>query len=187
MTPLWVLKTNIAGPEWVPSLTMNPLPPLKTMPVGPPGTVTTRGTTAPVASYSVDVFVRLLFTHHGVDGPATRLQAFTRFGSTPAATPARSSAAPRLRSGGADDAEQRDDAEQQQRSSEHGHSSFFWGDRVLRPGPGPLPAVRHRPEEIVRDELADLVTERLPGILVVTEGLARVDAARCRLVGGLRI
>src|SRR5436309_2165643 len=47
MMPLSVAKMNAAGPELVPSLITNPLPPLKTMPVGVPGTVTTSGRTAP--------------------------------------------------------------------------------------------------------------------------------------------
>ena len=46
--------------------------------------------------------------------------------------------------------------------------------------------MRHRLEDIVENEVADHVTERLPGILVVAEVLARVDTARCRLVGRLR-
>src|SRR4030095_11925177 len=45
MTPL---KMNVAGPELLPLLIMNPVPPLKAMPVGAPGTLTTSGTTAPV-------------------------------------------------------------------------------------------------------------------------------------------
>ena len=48
-----------------------------------------------------------------------------------------------------------------------------------------LPAMRHRPEDGVEDEAADLLTERLPGVLVVAEVLAGIDAARRRLVGGL--
>src|SRR2546422_10066312 len=50
---------------------------------------------------------------------------------------------------------------------------------------GPLPAMRHRPEDAVEYEVADLVAERLPGILVIAEVLARVDTARCRLIRGL--
>ena len=50
MMPLSVAKMNDAAPELVPLLITNPLPPLKTMPVGDPGTVTTRGRTAPVPS-----------------------------------------------------------------------------------------------------------------------------------------
>ena len=46
--------------------------------------------------------------------------------------------------------------------------------------------MRHRPEDAVEDEITDLVAERLPGILVIAEVLARVDAVRCRLVRGLR-
>ena len=47
--------------------------------------------------------------------------------------------------------------------------------------PGVLYAARHRPEDVVEDEVADLVAERLPGILVMAEVLARVDAAPMRL------
>src|SRR5438034_11447637 len=49
----------------------------------------------------------------------------------------------------------------------------------------PLPAMRHRPEDAVEDEITDLVAERLPGILVIAEVLARVDTARCCLIRGL--
>src|SRR5436309_16115109 len=45
--------------------------------------------------------------------------------------------------------------------------------------------MRLRPEDAVEDEVADLVAERLPGILVIAEVLARVDTARCRLIRGL--
>jgi hypothetical protein len=52
---------NRAAPEFVPSVTTNPDPPLKTRPVGPPATLTTSGVGGkngvPVASYSVDVSV----------------------------------------------------------------------------------------------------------------------------------
>src|SRR5437016_2397044 len=54
------------------------------------------------------------------------------------------------------------------------------------PAPGPLPAMPHRLEDVVEHEVADLVAERLPGILVIAEVLARVDTAHCRLVRGLR-
>src|SRR2546426_9636950 len=46
--------------------------------------------------------------------------------------------------------------------------------------------MRLRPEDALEDEVADLVAERLPGILVIAEVLARVDTARCRLIRGLR-
>jgi hypothetical protein len=42
---------------------------------------------------------------------------------------------------------------------------------------GPLPVNADRPEDVVDDEVTDVVAERLPGILVVAEVLARVDAA----------
>src|SRR5207245_9736561 len=47
-----------------------------------------RALTAPVAAWGVAVAVWLLVPHHGVAGPATRAQPFTRFGSTCAAAPA---------------------------------------------------------------------------------------------------
>ena len=61
-----------------------------------------------------------------------------------------------------------------------------YGRRRMLQRWGPLPAMRHRPEDAVEYEVADLVAERLPGILVIAEVLARVDAVRCRLVRGLR-
>src|ERR1700745_612044 len=48
---------------------------------------------------------------------------------------------------------------------------------------GPLSVMPHRPEDVVEDEVADLVAERLPGILVRAEVLARVDTARPRACG----
>src|SRR5690348_5742280 len=49
-------------------------------------------------------------------------------------------------------------------------------EHLMRPGP----------EQVVRDEVADLVAQRLHGVLVVAEMLTRIDAACGRLVGGLR-
>ncbi len=60
--------------------------PLNTVPVGPPGTFTTSGPAGgggkrvPSASYSVEVSVPWLATHHGVVGPAEMPQPLTRFG-----------------------------------------------------------------------------------------------------------
>jgi len=50
----------------------------------------------------------------------------------------------------------------------------------------PARAVWHRPEDVVEDEVTDLVADCLAGVLVIAEVLARVDAARGRLVSGLR-
>src|ERR1051325_5672762 len=71
MVPSSVLKMNRAGPEFVPSVTTKPAPPLKTMPVGAlggsspaaGGTDTTRAFAFPEASYSVESPVPLSFTH----------------------------------------------------------------------------------------------------------------------------
>ena len=59
------------------------------------------------------------------------------------------------------------------------------GRAIVRAG-GYLPGGPHRLENVVRDEVADLVAERLTGVLVIAEVLTRVDAAHRRLVGGLR-
>ncbi len=60
-----------------------------------------------------------------------------------------------------------------------------YGRRRMLQRWAPLPAMRHRPEDAVEYEVADLVAERLPGILIIAEVLARVDTARCRLIRGL--
>jgi hypothetical protein len=70
------------------------------------------------------------------------------------------------------------------------HVPYRFDDKAQGPvanhrAPRFLPAMRHRPEDGVEDEAADLLTERLPGVLVVAEVLAGIDAARRRLVGGL--
>jgi hypothetical protein len=54
---------------------------LNTVPVGPPGTETTRPCFTPAALYSVDLLVPLSETHHGVVGPDVRPHAFLRSGS----------------------------------------------------------------------------------------------------------
>src|SRR5262245_43372118 len=60
----------------------------KTRPVGPPSTATTIGTIAPVFPlYRVDLSVSLSATQNGVDGPATRPHALTRFASCVGAAP----------------------------------------------------------------------------------------------------
>ncbi len=70
------------------TVTGKPDPPLKTVPVGPPGTVTTRACGRPVPSYRVELFVPWFATHHGVVGPATRPQPLTRCVSVWGAYPA---------------------------------------------------------------------------------------------------
>src|SRR4051812_37025575 len=87
IVPLSVEKMNSAAPEFVPSLTTNPGPPLNTSPVGAPGTLTTSDCGVPDPSYSVDTSMPLSATHHGVPDPAARPHAFTRFGSVNCATP----------------------------------------------------------------------------------------------------
>src|ERR1700758_4836380 len=62
--------------------------PLKTAPVGAPATATVNACFAPAPLYSVDVFVPLFAVHHGVVGPATRPQPFTRLESAAVALPA---------------------------------------------------------------------------------------------------
>src|SRR5689334_24281674 len=54
---------------------------LNTVPVGPPGTETTRPCFTPAALYRVDLLVPLSETHHGVVGPEVRPHAFLRSGS----------------------------------------------------------------------------------------------------------
>ncbi len=63
------------------TVTGKPVPPLKTVPVGPPGTLTTSACGVPSPVYSVDVFVPWFETHHGVAGPALMPQPLTRCGS----------------------------------------------------------------------------------------------------------
>src|SRR2546430_16863083 len=62
--------------------TGKPKAPLKTIPVGPPTTVTSSPSFVPAALYRVDRSEWLSATHHGVAGPATSPHAFRRFGST---------------------------------------------------------------------------------------------------------
>jgi hypothetical protein len=50
MVPSSVAKMNSAAPEFVPSVTTNPGPPLNTAPVGALGTFTTSPCLAPVPS-----------------------------------------------------------------------------------------------------------------------------------------
>src|SRR3954447_20950789 len=68
--PSSLANRNNEGPESPLLRTTKSDVPLKTVPVGPPRTSTTSGSTAPVPSYRVDLSVWLSATHHGVDGPA---------------------------------------------------------------------------------------------------------------------
>src|SRR5215217_2941163 len=87
IVPDSVANRKSAGAVVVPSVTSNPVPPLKTVPVGAPRTLTTSDCRMPAPSYNVDVSVPLFATHQNVVGPAARPQALTRFGSVTAATP----------------------------------------------------------------------------------------------------
>src|SRR5260370_885235 len=83
IVPSSVAKMKRAGPCVAPLATTNPAPPLKTTPVGAPGTETVSVTLAPVfALYSVERSVPLSATHHGDVPLATSPQALTRAGST---------------------------------------------------------------------------------------------------------
>src|SRR4051794_14806296 len=69
-----------------PTMTGNPVPPLNTVPVGPPGTATSSAAFVPAPSYSVELLVAWFATHHGVVGPAVSPQALTSLGSCSGAT-----------------------------------------------------------------------------------------------------
>src|SRR3954467_9333833 len=64
LAPFWLTAKSVALP-------------LKTVPVGEPGTETVSGTFAPVPLYSVERLVPLSDAHHGVVGPALRPQPLT--------------------------------------------------------------------------------------------------------------
>src|SRR5439155_22102527 len=69
---------NRAAALFAPCVTLKAFAlPLKTCPVGPPGTLTVSGIFVPVPLYRVVVFVPLFETHHGVVGPAEMPQALT--------------------------------------------------------------------------------------------------------------
>src|SRR5437870_4415112 len=73
---------NRAVPD-APSVTTKPVPAaLATIPVGPPGTSTVRGTFVPSPRYSVDLPVSLSATHHGEVGSAAIPQPLIRSAST---------------------------------------------------------------------------------------------------------
>src|SRR6478609_3817588 len=88
--PSSLANRNRAAPDCPLWLTTKSDVPLKTVPVGPPPTLTTSGRGLPEPSYRVDLSVPLSETHQGVEGPATRPQPLTRLGSFIAAWPARS-------------------------------------------------------------------------------------------------
>ena len=60
--------------------------PLKTIPVGPPGTLTVSADFVPAPLYNVEVLVPLFDVHHGVVGPATSPHPLTSEGSPESAT-----------------------------------------------------------------------------------------------------
>ena len=79
--PSSVAKMNLAKLV-PPGVTGKVDAPLNTTPVGPPATATVSATLAPVVPlYRVEVSVPLLDTHHGVAGPETMPQPFTRLAS----------------------------------------------------------------------------------------------------------
>src|SRR5436309_15315190 len=76
IVPSSVAKMKRAAPEADPLVTTKPVPPLKTTPVGAPGTLTLTESSAPVLPLeSVDESVPLSATHHGEVALATRPQA----------------------------------------------------------------------------------------------------------------
>src|SRR5512133_922757 len=72
---------NLAGPEAPLPRTTNPRPPLKTTPVGPPGTVTVSACLRPSPEYSVLVLRPSFATHHGPSRLAARPHGLTRCAS----------------------------------------------------------------------------------------------------------
>ena len=81
IVPACVAKMKRDATGLPPDITGKPVPPLKTVPVGPPGTPTTSACGVPSPVYSVEVFVPLFETHHGVAGPAEMPQPLIRCGS----------------------------------------------------------------------------------------------------------
>src|SRR5947209_14562293 len=76
--PLFVANRNLDAPLLPPWLTTKSVAlPLKTVPVGPPGTDTVSGTFAPAPLYSVEVLEPLFADHQGVVGPALSPQPLT--------------------------------------------------------------------------------------------------------------
>src|SRR5919198_3793330 len=72
---------NRAGAAAPPPRTTKPRPPLKTTPVGPPGTATLSACFRPSAAYTVLELRASFATHHGPPARAARPQAFTSWGS----------------------------------------------------------------------------------------------------------
>src|SRR5437667_2085568 len=79
---------NIAGPLTAPTVTTKSAVSLRTWPVGPPATVTTKPSFTPVLPlYRVDLLVPSSETHHGEVAPWEIPQPLTRSGSNAAASP----------------------------------------------------------------------------------------------------
>src|SRR4051812_34390318 len=88
MLPLSVAKMKRDASRPVPASTLKSAEPLKTWPVGPPATVTTRPCFSPVLPlYRVDLFVPSSETHHGEVVLCDIPQPLTRSGSVCSATP----------------------------------------------------------------------------------------------------
>src|SRR5207344_2307696 len=89
IVPPSVAKRNRAEPLLPFWLTLNAAAlPLKTVPVGAPGTATVSADFAPTPLYSVEVFEPLFAVHHGVVGPALRPHPLTSDASAAGAPPA---------------------------------------------------------------------------------------------------
>src|SRR5205807_9585728 len=89
--PSSLAKTKLAGASVELAVVATwkfPAMPAKTAPVGPPSTVTTSGTIAPVDVYSVDLSMPLSATHHGLVALRASPQPLTRFVSGVCAAPA---------------------------------------------------------------------------------------------------
>src|SRR5438552_17170341 len=81
IVPSSLAKRKRAGPEVVPLVTTKLVPPLNTVPVGAPGTFTTRDCGVPLPLYRVETAVSLSATHQGLVPLRAMPQAFTRWGS----------------------------------------------------------------------------------------------------------
>jgi hypothetical protein len=78
IVPPSVANRKRAAPDFPPWLTAKSVVlPLKTVPVGAPGTETVSATFAPVPPYNVEVLVPLFADHQGVVGPSLSPQALT--------------------------------------------------------------------------------------------------------------
>ena len=86
IVPPSVANRNRAAPDLPLWLTTNAAAfPLKTVPVGPPGTATVRADFTPAPLYNVEVFDPLFDVHHGVVGPALSPHPLISDTSTPGA------------------------------------------------------------------------------------------------------